>query len=115
MGRSLAAFSGAQELRISGRPTWALAAPSYAMSSSTSTPDEAAFLEWFTSQGGSVHPAVGFKQWEGQGRGCVALQDIEPDTVLFSIPRSILLTTSTSALPSLLPAEEGPNSADGLP
>ncbi|GAA5985075.1 hypothetical protein JCM10908_002514 [Rhodotorula pacifica] len=78
------------------------------MSSSTlaSTPDEAAFLEWFTSNGGTVHPAVGFKQWEGQGRGCVALQDIEPDTVLFSIPRSILLTTSTSALPSLLPAEE---------
>lgn len=30
----------------------------------------------------------------------------QPDTVLFSIPRSILLTTSTSALPSLLPAEE---------
>jgi hypothetical protein len=58
-------------------PSKALAAPSYAMSSSTSTPDEAAFLEWFTSQGGSVHPAVGFKQWEGQGRGCVALQDIE--------------------------------------
>ncbi|GAA5862414.1 hypothetical protein JCM3774_002508 [Rhodotorula dairenensis] len=76
------------------------------MSSSTPTPDEAGFLDWFVSQGGSVHPAVGFKQWEGQGRGCVALQDIEPDTVLFSIPRSILLTTSTAALPSLLPAEE---------
>lgn len=31
---------------------------------------------------------------------------MQPDTLLFSIPRSVLLTTSTSALPSLLPAEE---------
>jgi len=30
----------------------------------------------------------------------------QADTLLFSIPRSILLTTSTSALPSLLPSEE---------
>ncbi|GAA6018787.1 hypothetical protein JCM8202_002231 [Rhodotorula sphaerocarpa] len=76
------------------------------MTSSATSPDEQAFVDWFKAKGGTVHDAVGFKQWEGQGRGCVALQDIEPDTVLFSIPRPILLTTSTSALPSLLPAEE---------
>ncbi|KWU45144.1 SET-domain protein [Rhodotorula sp. JG-1b] len=65
------------------------------MSSSTSTPDEAAFLEWFTSKGGSVHPAVGFKQWEGQGRGCVALQDIEVSPVLPSSMMYEYLRTST--------------------
>ncbi|GAA5903312.1 hypothetical protein JCM5296_005660 [Sporobolomyces johnsonii] len=69
------------------------------------TAEETAFLDWFKGKGGTVHPAVGFKQFDGMGRGAVALQDIEPDTLLFSIPRSILLTTSTAALPSLLPAE----------
>ncbi|GAA6010244.1 hypothetical protein JCM11491_005408 [Sporobolomyces phaffii] len=70
------------------------------------TPAETSFLEWFKSAGGTVHDAVGFQQFEGMGRGAVALHDIDADTLLFSIPRSILLTTSTSALPSLLPAEE---------
>ncbi|GAA5919833.1 hypothetical protein JCM1841_004005 [Sporobolomyces salmonicolor] len=69
------------------------------------TAEEKAFLDWFKGKGGTVHPAVGFKQFDGMGRGAVALLDIEPDTLLFSIPRSILLTTSTAALPSLLPAE----------
>ncbi|GAA5952253.1 hypothetical protein JCM21900_000467 [Sporobolomyces salmonicolor] len=69
------------------------------------TAEEKAFLEWFKGKGGTVHPAVGFKQFDGMGRGAVALLDIEPDTLLFSIPRSLLLTTSTAALPSLLPAE----------
>ncbi|BGP00553.1 Ribosomal lysine N-methyltransferase 4 [Rhodotorula toruloides] len=73
---------------------------------SSSPTDEGKFLDWFKEKGGTVHRAVAFKQFEGMGRGCVALEDIEPDTLLFSIPRSILLTTSTSALPSLLPAEE---------
>ncbi|GAA6058608.1 hypothetical protein JCM10212_004019 [Sporobolomyces blumeae] len=70
------------------------------------TPAEQAFLDWFKANGGEVHPAVGFKQFDGMGRGAVALDDIEPDTLLFSIPRPLLLTTSTSALPPLLPAEE---------
>ncbi|GAA5898866.1 ribosomal lysine N-methyltransferase [Sporobolomyces salmoneus] len=73
---------------------------------SSSTAAENKFLEWFKSTGGTVNDAVGFKQFDGMGRGAVALQDIEVDTLLFSIPRSILLTTSTSALPSLLPSEE---------
>ncbi|GAA5999605.1 hypothetical protein JCM5350_008121 [Sporobolomyces pararoseus] len=73
---------------------------------STSTAAESKFLEWFKATGGTVHEAVGFKQFDGMGRGAVALQDIEADTLLFSIPRSILLTTSTSALPSLLPSDE---------
>ncbi|GAA5869697.1 hypothetical protein JCM16303_000551 [Sporobolomyces ruberrimus] len=72
----------------------------------TFTPAEAKFVDWFKARGGTVHGSVGFKQFEGMGRGAVALQDIEADTPLFSIPRSILLTTSTSALPSLLPPEE---------
>ncbi|GAA5936316.1 ribosomal lysine N-methyltransferase [Sporobolomyces koalae] len=67
---------------------------------------ESNFLDWFKTSGGSVNAAVGFKQFDGMGRGAVALQDIEPDTLLFSIPRAILLTTSTSALPALLPSDE---------
>ncbi|GAA5996004.1 ribosomal lysine N-methyltransferase [Rhodotorula paludigena] len=73
---------------------------------SASSPDETAFLDWFKSKGGTVHPAVGLKHWEGMGRGAVALQDIEPDTLLFSIPRSVLLTTSTASLQSLLSADD---------
>ncbi|GAA5821802.1 hypothetical protein JCM11251_001032 [Rhodosporidiobolus azoricus] len=67
---------------------------------------EQAFLAWFKASGGTVHPSVSLQQFPGMGRGAMALEDIEPDTLLFSIPRPILLTTSTSALPSLLPAEE---------
>ncbi|GAA6025653.1 hypothetical protein JCM10207_008926 [Rhodosporidiobolus poonsookiae] len=68
--------------------------------------DEQDFVDWFKTSGGTVHSAVGLVQWPGAGRGGIALEDIEPDTLLFSIPRSTLLTTSTSALPALLPAEE---------
>ncbi|GAA5853775.1 hypothetical protein JCM8547_007444 [Rhodosporidiobolus lusitaniae] len=70
------------------------------------TPDEQTFVDWFKQAGGTVHPAVGLKEFEGMGRGGLARADIEADTLLFSIPRSILLTTSTSALSPLLPAEE---------
>ncbi|BGP19164.1 hypothetical protein JCM10213_006490 [Rhodosporidiobolus nylandii] len=67
---------------------------------------EQTFVDWFKAAGGTVHPSIALTQFPEMGRGAMALEDIEPDTLLFSIPRSILLTTSTSALPSLLPAEE---------
>lgn len=44
---------------------------------SSSPTDEAAFLAWFKEKGGTVHTAVAFQQFEGMGRGCVALEDIE--------------------------------------
>jgi SET domain-containing protein 6 len=43
----------------------------------TFTPAEAKFVDWFKARGGTVHGSVGFKQFEGMGRGAVALQDIE--------------------------------------
>ncbi|GAA5847048.1 hypothetical protein JCM9279_002668 [Rhodotorula babjevae] len=72
----------------------------------TSTPAEATFLEWFKAAGGTVHPAVQLKEdCEGMGRGAIAGEDIEADTLLFSIPRTILLTTATASLQSLLPPD----------
>ncbi|EGU11047.1 SET-domain protein [Rhodotorula toruloides ATCC 204091] len=44
---------------------------------SSSPTDEGKFLDWFKEKGGTVHRAVAFKQFEGMGRGCVALEDIE--------------------------------------
>ncbi|SGZ12166.1 BQ5605_C028g10485 [Microbotryum silenes-dioicae] len=68
-----------------------------------STPQEQAFVDWLKSNGATVNPSIGLTQFEGMGRGAVALQDIQPDTLLFSLPRSILLTTSTSSLSSQVP------------
>ena len=43
----------------------------------TLTTAENKFLDWFKANGGTVHEAVGFEQFDGMGRGAVALQDIE--------------------------------------
>jgi len=43
----------------------------------STTQAESDFLNWFESNGGSLHSAVGFQQFDGMGRGAVALQDIE--------------------------------------
>ncbi|KAK4055004.1 Ribosomal lysine N-methyltransferase 4 [Microbotryomycetes sp. JL221] len=74
--------------------------------SQTSTPEEAAFYEWLSSTGGDISSAVGLKQFDGMGRGAVALRDIDADELLFSISRQVLLTISNSSLPPLLPQEE---------
>ncbi|GAA6038264.1 hypothetical protein JCM8097_003911 [Rhodosporidiobolus ruineniae] len=67
---------------------------------------EQAFLDWFkAAPGATVHASVGLTDFGSMGRGAMALDDIESDTLLFSIPRPILLTTSTSALPALLPPD----------
>lgn len=49
---------------------------------SSSPTDEGKFLDWFKEKGGTVHRAVAFKQFEGMGRGCVALEDIEVSSAL---------------------------------
>lgn len=93
----------------------------------TNSAAETAFFSWLRSSGASIAESVGLASFdaEGMGRGAVALQDIpvssidhyshprlltassaQADTLLFSLPRSILLNISNSALPSLLPDGE---------
>ncbi|TRM70198.1 hypothetical protein BD626DRAFT_476605 [Schizophyllum amplum] len=66
------------------------------------------FQDWFSANGGYVDKEyVGlteFAETEG-GRGMVALKDIPADHILFSIPRSLVLSTHTSPLPSLFGAD----------
>lgn len=37
----------------------------------------AAFLAWFTSNGGTFIPAIGIAQFPGMGHGVIALEDIK--------------------------------------
>uniref|UniRef100_D8QBI2 SET domain-containing protein n=1 Tax=Schizophyllum commune (strain H4-8 / FGSC 9210) TaxID=578458 RepID=D8QBI2_SCHCM len=67
-----------------------------------------AFEQWFVANGGFVDKEyVGLTEFpeEEGGRGMVALKDIPADHTLFSIPRSIVLSTRTSPLPSLFGAD----------
>ncbi|KAK9898334.1 SET domain-containing protein [Cystobasidium minutum MCA 4210] len=63
------------------------------------------FIDWFKLHG-SQHASIGLTEFPGMGRGAIALDDIEEDTVLFSIPRTLLLNTENSKLRSLLKEEE---------
>lgn len=86
---------------------------------------EQEFTSWLTTHGTVICPDVAFAPFEGMGRGLVATGDIQvgpdergsslqkltrvasqPETVIFALPRSLLVTTSTSLLPTLLPADE---------
>jgi N-lysine methyltransferase SETD6 len=88
--------------------------------------DIAQFLEWFKSSGGTLHENVDISHFEEAGRGAIASGDVavrpfcllgvgrillslrasKEGTVLLTIPRSILLSTRTSALPPLLSKED---------
>ncbi|KAI9768437.1 MAG: hypothetical protein M1840_004846 [Geoglossum simile] len=59
-----------------------------------------AFIEWLVSNGGSVNPSVKLADHPGAGigRGVFAIDDIAEDEVLFTIPRSAVLTTENSDL-----------------
>ncbi|KAM7200388.1 ribosomal lysine N-methyltransferase [Naviculisporaceae sp. PSN 640] len=64
------------------------------------------FLNWFKSlPGASFHEDIKIEDFRGKnaGRGIVATKPIEPETVLFTIPRQSIISTSTSDLPTLLP------------
>lgn len=85
------------------------------------------FVDWFKTHG-TQHAALGLADFPGMGRGAIALDDIpvcasalfvkvakyceltfsdaQADTVLFSIPRTLLLNTTNSKLQSLLREEE---------
>lgn len=63
------------------------------------------FLSWFRKEGGTVDSSsLGLAEIVGQGRGAVALKDIPEEHVIFSIPRSLILSTNTSRLPEFLGA-----------
>ncbi|KAI6121898.1 SET domain-containing protein [Pisolithus sp. B1] len=60
------------------------------------------FLDWFQANGGTVDLRVmGITEFPGSGRGAVALCDIPADHTLFTLPRSLTLSTRTSPLPLL--------------
>lgn len=68
-------------------------------------------IQWLISQGGSFREdLLEVREVENMGRGLAALKDIDENTSLFTIPRNLLLNTSTARLRTLLP----PNTWDSL-
>lgn len=64
-------------------------------------------LSWFQIHG-SIDPAkIGITTFHDDqgGRGAIALTDIQEGSTLFTIPRSLTLSTRTSPLPKLLGEE----------
>ncbi|TFK53554.1 SET domain-containing protein [Heliocybe sulcata] len=60
-------------------------------------------ISWFQEHGGSVDASsLGFAEIDGQGRAAVAKRDLPEGHNLFSIPRSLTLSTRNSPLPKLL-------------
>ncbi|KAK0242096.1 SET-domain protein [Armillaria nabsnona] len=67
-----------------------------------STPNLDAFISWFEHNNGYIDTQhVGFHVFPSSegGRGAVALQDIPEGHTLFTIPRSLVVSTRTSLLP----------------
>ncbi|CAK7274755.1 Ribosomal lysine N-methyltransferase 4 [Sporothrix epigloea] len=66
-----------------------------------------AFLDWFSAWPGTTfHDDIEIVDLRdrGAGRGIVAKRDIPVDTVLFTIPRKAIISTTTSELGTLLPS-----------
>ncbi|KAI5918865.1 SET domain-containing protein [Camillea tinctor] len=66
----------------------------------------ASFLNWFKSwPGATFHPDIRITDLRGRsaGRGIVTTADIPEDTVLFTIPRSAIISTETSDLVKKIP------------
>ncbi|KAB5531386.1 hypothetical protein GE09DRAFT_1064101 [Coniochaeta sp. 2T2.1] len=75
-----------------------------------------AFLGWFKSlPGATFHKDIQIADLRPRdaGRGIVATADIEPETVLFTIPRKSIICTANSALPSQLPDVFAPPEEQG--
>ncbi|KAB5545482.1 hypothetical protein GE09DRAFT_968499 [Coniochaeta sp. 2T2.1] len=75
-----------------------------------------AFLGWFKSlPGATFHKDIQIADLRPRdaGRGIVATADIEPDTILFTIPRNSIICTANSALPSQLPDVFAPPEEQG--
>ncbi|KAG1848214.1 SET domain-containing protein [Suillus tomentosus] len=65
------------------------------------------FVAWFQHNGGILDASMmGITDFPGSGRGAVALQDIPENHTIFTLPRSLTLSTQTSSLPSAFGFEE---------
>lgn len=62
------------------------------------------FLSWFQTYGSIDSSIINIAIFEDEqgGRGAIALTDIQKDSTLFTIPRSLTLSTRTSPLPWIL-------------
>ncbi|KAK4501206.1 hypothetical protein PRZ48_007013 [Zasmidium cellare] len=60
-----------------------------------------AFITWLKENGASISDKIELAdlRQQGAGRGVVATQDLPEDTELFSIPRTSILTTTTTTIP----------------
>lgn len=59
------------------------------------------FVAWFQHNGGVLDTSMmGITNFPGSGRGAIALQDILENHTLFTLPRSLTLSTQTSTLPA---------------
>ncbi|KAK0476718.1 SET-domain protein [Armillaria novae-zelandiae] len=77
-----------------------------------STPNLDAFISWFEHNNGYIDTQhVGFHTFPSSegGRGSVALQDIPEGHTLFTIPRSLVISTRTSLLPEHFGQDEWKN------
>lgn len=71
------------------------------------THHSSAFMSWFTNiPQVTIHHSIQLADLRSHdaGRGLVALADIPANTDLFTLPRSCIISSETSALPKLLPA-----------
>lgn len=78
---------------------WQVASIIFNMSNSFEEKGEA-FCNWLTSNGATISSSITLKDYrsEGAGRGVTANKDIKEGDLLFSLPRSILLSQLTSSL-----------------
>lgn len=59
------------------------------------------FVAWFQHNGGVLDTStMGITNFPGSGHGAVALQDIPENHTIFTLPRSLTLSTQTSTLPA---------------
>ncbi|KAK3652264.1 Ribosomal lysine N-methyltransferase 4 [Elasticomyces elasticus] len=65
------------------------------------------FLAWLQQHGTTISPKIELAdlRQDGCGRGVLAVQDIEDDEELFSVPRTSILTIETSTLPAEINAQ----------
>ncbi|KAK5690739.1 Ribosomal lysine N-methyltransferase 4 [Elasticomyces elasticus] len=65
------------------------------------------FLAWLQQHGTTISPKIELAdlRQDGCGRGVLAVQDIEEDEELFSVPRTSILTIETSTLPAEINAQ----------
>ncbi|KAK9449135.1 uncharacterized protein V1518DRAFT_283301 [Limtongia smithiae] len=66
----------------------------------------ASFMDWLSSQPGvSISPTITLADLRAhnQGRGVLATRDLEPGTVLFTLPRDVLLDVGNSRCHNVIP------------